>query len=337
MKNIVVGSMMMFLLPLITLAQYFTVEDIELGLKSYLEPTTVNNLHWQGNSDRYFYSNDSLLYSVDAYTDSTSKVLDLYELNQFLLRSGMDLLSSFPEMKVLSDSKISFMAEHTLILYDILKKRAIDFNLPDTAENISINQTMQYVAYTLGNNLFVMDTSASVSQITFDSIDGIKNGDIVYRNEFGIKSGLSWSTKGNFLAWYRKDETGVSRYPLVNIDARVAAYSPVRYPMAGMKSEETDIWIYAMDTKSKVRLQISGDREQYHTNLSWLPDESAVYLQHLNRDQDTMTLKSYSTGTGILTQVLFTETDERLQPAISSIRASRMATTTCTILMHRRR
>jgi len=54
--------------------------------------------------------------------------------------------------------------------------------------------------------------------ITSETNPGIVYGsNQVHRNEFGIEKGTFWSPKGNFLAFYRMDETMVTDYPLVDI------------------------------------------------------------------------------------------------------------------------
>ena len=70
------------------------------------------------------------------------------------------------------------------------------------------------------------------------------NGQIVHRNEFGITKGTFWSPKNNYLAFYRKDESMVTDYPLLDISKRPAHISYIKYPMAGMRSEEVSVGIY---------------------------------------------------------------------------------------------
>jgi dipeptidyl-peptidase 4 len=325
MKNSVIG-LLFILLPAITgYSQYFSVRDIELGYESYLEPASIKNLEWSENPDTYIYSDDSMLYMASTTGDNVLGMLSLKELNKSLFLSGIGELTSFPKITTLDGDQLNFKLPNCQVIYSIRDKHAYNFIVPDSAGNLAFNPRMQSIAYTLGNNIFIQDSLASVFQITHDSVDGIKNGDIVFRSEFGIEKGLCWSPQGNYLAYYRKDETFVTNYPLVTIQSRIARLKTTRYPMAGMKSEESDVFIYSMDTKSSVKLQISGDREQYHTNLSWLPDESALYIQHLNRDQDTMVLKSYSAITGEPVKVLFMETNARYVEPQNPIVFSKLA------------
>jgi dipeptidyl aminopeptidase/acylaminoacyl peptidase len=90
--------------------------------------------------------------------------------------------------------------------------------------------------------------------------------------------------------------------------------------MAGMDSEITGVWVYEIKSGKNVRLELPVAEYTYHTNLSWSPDEKAILLQHLNRDQDHMSLRSYAIATGEMLEEILTESDkeyvEPLQPLI---------------------
>jgi dipeptidyl-peptidase-4 len=105
------------------------------------------------------------------------------------------------------------------------------------------------LAYTIDNNVFISDTSGNTVEITHDKNPDIVNGDIVSRNEFGINEGLFWSVDGTKLAYYRKDNSDVKNYPLVDITAREAEVENIKYPMAGMASEHVSLGVY--DTKTQ--------------------------------------------------------------------------------------
>ncbi len=309
MKRILPGFIFVSCFLTSSYCQRFTVRDIELGIQTYLYPETIKNLQWQGGSDKYLYSSDTLLYSSDVITRQNELLISLNEINALVTELGEPEFKILPAIRSTSEDEICFKSETCLFLLNYKNKTSVLFRIPDSAENMAINPHYKLIAYTLGSNIYLEDSTQQVLQVTFDTVDGIRNGDIVYRSEFGIETGLFWSPGGNYLAYYRKDETMVTKYPLININAPIAKPAPIRYPMAGMKSEETDVWVYSLKDKSHTRLQIEGDRDQYNTNLSWTPDESAIYIQHLNRDQDSMVLRSYSSSTGELNAVLFTETN----------------------------
>ena len=95
------------------------------------------------------------------------------------------------------------------------------------------------------NNIKITDASGKTIAVTNDENAGIVNGsDYTHRQEFGIHQGMWWNKTGDKLLYYRKDETMVTNYPLVDFGARVAAVKDIRYPMAGMKSEEVTLVIF---------------------------------------------------------------------------------------------
>ncbi|MGP1514991.1 MAG: DPP IV N-terminal domain-containing protein [Bacteroidales bacterium] len=171
-------------------------------------------------------------------------------------------------------------------------------------------------AYIKNNNLFV-NHNGQERQITFDGDSlNIIIGQSVHRNEFGIEKGLYFSPIGNYLAYYRMDQSMVENYPLVNTMTREATYNPIKYPMAGMTSHEVEVWVYNFDTKKNVCLQTRKDnsieqKENYLTNISFSNNGKTVYIQKLNRKQNHLWLEAYSSNTGKLQRVLFEEISEK--------------------------
>ena len=81
--------------------------------------------------------------------------------------------------------------------------------------------TSYSIHYTkLYDNLFLTLANGEQRQITSDGGNGIVNGKSVHRNEFGITGGIFPSPEGNYVAFYRKDETMVKDYPLVDFMTR---------------------------------------------------------------------------------------------------------------------
>ncbi len=72
------------------------------------------------------------------------------------------------------------------------------------------------IAYTIANNLHLIDGKGQQYDVTTDQNKDIVNGQSVHRNEFGIDGGIFFSPKGNFLAFYRMDQSMVNDYPVVD-------------------------------------------------------------------------------------------------------------------------
>ncbi|PRD25050.1 UNVERIFIED_CONTAM: ptpA [Trichonephila clavipes] len=181
------------------------------------------------------------------------------------------------------------------LVYDLATKTAqVKNTLPKEREGEEIGSLNTQSAYLVGNNIEINQADGQKLQVTQDTIDGIVNGtSVIHRNEFGIDKGMWWSADNKKLLYYRKDETMVSNYPLPQWDTRVASIKDIRYPMAGMKSEEVVLKIYDTETKQTITLQTGEPKEQYLTIVTWDPTGEFVFVGVLNRGQDHLKLNKY--------------------------------------------
>ena len=115
----------------------------------------------------------------------------------------------------------------------------------------------------------------------------------VHRYEFGICQ-YFWSNDGIKLAFYRKDESMVTDYPLMNTSSRVGYTDIIKYPMAGMKSHHVLLGVYDFNNDKTIYLDTGEPKEQYLTNICWGPQEKYIYVAVLNRDQNHLKLNKYS-------------------------------------------
>ena len=96
----------------------------------------------------------------------------------------------------------------------------------------------EQMAYTKDNNLYYKDKAGVEHAITAYADPGIVCGSSVSRNEFGINSGIFISPDSSKIAFYRKDERAVTKFPLLDIGTRTGTLREIRYPMNGMASEK---------------------------------------------------------------------------------------------------
>lgn len=250
----------------------------------------------------------------------TFTVITLEEANKLLEKKGLGKLHHFYLAKALNMPSITTAIEPkpaTLILVNTGRNRAIiDWKkkeilwsqpCPAGTGNEDWNQVSRNLAYTIENNLYVMNANGDIDQVTNES-KGIICGQSVHRNEFGISKGTFWSPSGTQLAFYRMDERMVTEYPLVDITARVGEVNPIRYPMAGMTSHKVQVGIYSPSTQNTIYLNTGDPTDRYFTNISWAPDEKSIYLIELNRDQNHSKLCQYNAETGELMAILIEET-----------------------------
>lgn len=165
--------------------------------------------------------------------------------------------------------------------------------------------------FTEENNLYA-EVGGEKIAITANEDKNIVSGSHVSRNEFGINGGIFPSPDGLSVAFYQKDESKVSTFPLLDITTRTGSLVEIKYPMAGMPSERVSVGVWNSLTQQTVWLNVTDfDEERYLTNITWSPDGKLIYIQVLNRDQNEMHLNSYCTATGEQVEHLFTDSDSR--------------------------
>ena len=287
-----------------------SIEDAT-WLNRSIYPSSLGQLQWMGSSDHYAYVKKNCLISGDIRSEKRDTIVRLNDFNNFVPKLISDSLKRFPRVSCLGDNIIMFRNKNKLFLYDISLKELRKINEYDKkAQNIDIDRKTFQLAYTIENNLFVALEGNQIA-ITKDESKEIVNGQTVHRNEFGISKGTFWSPKGNYLAFYRKDETMVTDYPIVNIDKRIAEVENTKYPMAGMTSHEVTLGVYSISENKTVFLKTGEPKDQYLTNVSWGPNEDFIYIAVLNRGQDHLKLNQYDAKTGEFVKTLFEESNER--------------------------
>jgi len=274
-----------------------------------LFPGRISQLQWIGQTDSYAFAKEESFYQVKAKKGTERLLFDLDMLNKGMQDLGLDSLKRLPNLDCYGDENCRFSVNNQYFDYQTNTQKLIKINeLPDEAENADFEKDSRFIAYTIKNNVFIATDGQSI-QITHDTNPGIVNGQTVHRNEFGIGKGLFWSPESKKLAFYRKDETMVTDYPLVNITTRIAEVENTKYPMAGMTSEQVILGVYSLETGKTVFMKTGEPNDQYLTAVTWGPESKLIYIALLNRDQNHLKLNCYDSETGEFVQTLFEETD----------------------------
>ena len=141
-----------------------------------------------------------------------------------------------------------------------------------------------------------------------EDAEGIVIGQSVSRNEFGINGGVFPSPSGKYIAVYRKDESAVTQFPLLDISTRTGSLEQIRYPMNGMASEHISLLV--CDTLGNVLTTIVPTEftdERYLTCVSWSPDDKYIFILVLDREQHHMVLNQYRADNGGFVRTILTE------------------------------
>ena len=325
-------------LPLTLMAQKktFTIDDLIPGGKTYRHLQPENKfITWWGDECVILDYDKCCL--TDKKNGKTTTLLELEKVNSILSAAGLKTMhhlfeATFP------------MPDKSFILTKVDNERAlIDFEngnvmwsikLDAILDNEDMSIASQSVAYTVNHNLFVASSDGQTYAVSHDGSIDITYGESVHRNEFGINKGTFWSPKGQLLAFYRMDQSMVSKYPQVNItpydasqvyegkdsseiNSRCAILEPDPYPMAGETSHKVSVGIYDIKTKKTVYLQTGDPTNRYFTNIAWHPDESKIYVIELNRDQNHAELVEYDAKSGSKLNTIFSEdNDKYVEPSV---------------------
>lgn len=304
------GINILLLLFIITLSiplnaqKLLSLEDI--STPTYM-PAQMRDLQWIGATNKYSYNEENNLMMGEASRKDDVILLDFSQFNEDIEAKGPGRMKRFPAITWLDENTFRFNYGKTLVTYNIRTREVKQvYTLPEGAENASVEPASLATAYTVEDDLYVV-LDDEHRKITHDGGGGIVYGKDVHRREFGISGGIFWSPKGNHIAFYRKDESMVTTYPLVDITKRVAELKEIRYPMAGMTSEQVTVGIYDIKTDNTIYLATGEPADQYLTNITWSPDEKSVYIAVLNREQNHMKLNRYNAATGQFEVTLFEE------------------------------
>lgn len=288
-----------------------TLEQAIMGRWNKFNPERLNNLQWISGTNLFCYTKENSLMIENE--EGLVKNIHLSKINKFLAK---DSLSAFPPVNWLNESDLRFSHNQTIYLYNIEENSLTDWgSYPKSGQNFEFSNKAMALAYTQENNLFIQDSHGKTHRINSQENPNTVCGQAVHRYEFGISKGTFWSNSGNYLAFYSKDESMVTDYPLVNTSGRIAEANIIKYPMAGMNSHHVSLGLYNLKTEETVFVQTGEPKEQYLTNICWGPDDKFIYIALLNRNQNQMKLNQYDAKTGSFLRTLFEETHENyIQP-----------------------
>ena len=306
-KHIAIWTMAT-LLPVAASAQArsITLEQAVLGQGGQFRPKVPMQLAWRPQHQAFTYVDKGCLVQQAASKQAEDTLLRRADLKRLFPEDTPGYLwySWLPDGRTIRLTTSNGFAEVDVQALTLKKT----LNLPDKAEHADLSPDGNLAAYTIGNNLYISDGRTN-KPITDEKEDGIVCGQSVHRNEFGISGGIFWAPNSQLLAYYRMDERMVSQYPLVDITTRVATHTPIRYPMAGMKSHEVTVRVYDRRTGSTITLKTGEPREQYLTNIAWDPSSEHIYIAIINREQNHLWLNRYNAKTGEREATLFEEQD----------------------------
>ncbi|MFM8805995.1 MAG: DPP IV N-terminal domain-containing protein, partial [Sphingomonadales bacterium] len=159
----------------------------------------------------------------------------------------------------------------------------------------------QYISYVQNNNLMLFHIPTATTQaVTTDGrwnfiING--NCDWVYEEEFEFSRAYEWSPKGNYIAYYRFDESGVKEFNMTMYDNSHNSDYRYKYPKAGDDNSVVEIYIYDVKNATKAKAQYEAG-DIYIPRIKWTTDDRQLVVFWMNRHQNVLKLLSTDATTG---------------------------------------
>lgn len=313
----------LFPLSLMAQKQLFTINDLIPGGSTYYRNSVPENryLVWWG--DECVEQDIHECRIINKQDGSTQTLVTLEQMNDILTKAGHKPIHHLYDTTFPYAGKTFALItlSHEKVLVDWTENKVVwHATLSPEAGNTDWNKDSQSIAYTIDHNLFVLTADGKSHQVSSDGSIDLVYGESVHRDEFGISKGTFWSPDGTLLAFYKMDQSMVSKFPQVNItlpsqtpdgESRIATTSPDPYPMAGETSHKVYVGIFNPQTDKTVYLNTGNPTDRYFTNIAWAPDGKKLYLIELNRDQNHGSLDEYDALTGKKLRTLFTEDNDK--------------------------
>ena len=191
-------------------------------------------------------------------------------------------------------------SKSTVYVYDVATKKSVQLNQGKVLHP-GFSPDGSKLAYVFDNNLYIYDiATAKTKAVTTDGkwnyiING--NCDWVYEEEFEFTRAYEWSPKGNYIAYYKFDESRVKEYSMTIYDGQYNKQYNYKYPKAGEENSKVQIHIYELASGKDIQAQFEqGDI--YIPRIKWTRQDDRLVVYWMNRHQDHLRLLLTDASTG---------------------------------------
>ncbi len=292
-----------------------TLEDAVLNGRKYY-PQGLIMPQWVPGTDAYSHLIDGYqtMAIIDAKSGEETGRITAGQINDALAAANQEAsLRGTWMLEWTDDHTVHFTEGGTVYSFDMASNTVTNlYTMTEGNANVHLSGDLS-AAYTVGNNVFVnWSEDGAMVQVTKHDNPNIVSGQAIARSEFGITEGLFWSPENDAVAFYEKDESAVTSYPLLDITSTPGSLNEIKYPMAGQGSEYARVGVYRKGSKKPIYLDTDGvEHDQYLTNLSWSPDGKTILLAIVNRAQNHYDVVAFNAKNGKRGETLLSVSNDK--------------------------
>ncbi|WP_313384929.1 DPP IV N-terminal domain-containing protein [Chishuiella sp.] len=305
MKKTILLSTFLLSAGLLAQKKNISMQEAVLGLATNLRVDNLNQVQWIPNQNAYTQNVKT------SYGEALIKKEVPSLKTDTIFRSSQFENKRIPQLNWINAEQANFSTKQGVKKINIAGQQTNWLTLPENAEEVEVDGSHNQIAYVVDNNLYFVDKNGQNHQITTDGKYEIVNGKSVHQQEFGIYKGIFLSPKGNYVAFYRMDQTAVTDYPIIDWTVQPAVNKNIKYPFAGTKNHTVTLGVYNPSTKKTIFLETHPEVDHYLTSVTWSPDEKFIYIGILSRNQKHLELNQYDATSGKLIKTLFKEDDAK--------------------------
>jgi dipeptidyl-peptidase-4 len=312
-------SLFLMVLTVLASAQQkkrLTFDQIYRGAETQLFTPLPTITGWEDDSHylemRHKESEPAKYYSVDAKSGKEKEVPPItQDLGQFRDVVGSDVNVNFPASANEGRTKLIYVKDKDLYMLNTATKEFKRLTQTLSEEkNPTFSPDGNSVAFTRDNNLFSIDlNTGKETQYTADGAKVIYNGyaSWVYMEEILGRStrykAYWWSPDSKKLAFMRFDDSKVPVFPLYSADGQHGYLEETPYPKPGDPNPEVRVGVVPVAGGDVVWSDFNEKDDQYFGTPFWTPDSKELWVQWMNRGQDTLTIFGVDPQTGKKRQV----------------------------------
>ncbi len=176
---------------------------------------------------------------------------------------------------------------------------------PAEEQNPRLSPNAKYLAYTRGNDLYVLDIEGGLEyQITADGSENVYNGWaswVYYEEILGRSSRYAafwWSPDSRKIVFLRFDDSPVPKFPIVRSSGVHGELEIQRYPKSGDSNPRVKLGIASLPENKIVWADFDENADHYVAWPVWFPAGDRLTAQWMNRGQDNIKIFTVDLKTG---------------------------------------